>query len=99
MIRGSCLCNAVVFELAGELTPIQLCHATRCRKATGAAAAPELLVEAAGLRWIQGEERVRVYEAPLLEAPPAYRRRATSASATSLVWLQSRMRPVLRTAR
>ena len=73
MIRGSCLCDAVAFE-AEEPTPIQLCHATRCRKATGSAAAPELLVATAGLRWLRGADRIRTYEAPLLETPPAYRR-------------------------
>lgn len=74
MIRGSCLCGGVEFEIEGELTPIQLCHATRCRKATGAAVAPELLVSSKDLRWRRGEELVRVYEAPLLYEPPAYRR-------------------------
>jgi hypothetical protein len=74
MIRGSCLCGAVAFEASGDPTPIQLCHALRCRKATGSAAAPELLVESAGLRWTRGADRVRIYEAPLLEEPPAYRR-------------------------
>ena len=42
MIRGSCLCGDVAFEIEGEVTPIQLCHAERCRKATGGATAPEL---------------------------------------------------------
>ena len=74
MIRGSCLCGSVAFEVDGELTPIQLCHAERCRKATGAAAAPELLARASELRWVRGSDLVRVYEAPLLEEPPAYRR-------------------------
>lgn len=74
MIRGSCLCGDVVFEIEGELTPIQLCHATRCRKATGSAAAPEALAPASGLRWLRGSELIRVYEAPLLTKPPRYRR-------------------------
>ena len=74
MIRGSCLCDGVAFELEGEITPIQLCHARRCRKATGAAAAPELLTEASGVKWLRGSDLIRVYEAPLLDSPPAYRR-------------------------
>ena len=32
MIRGSCLCGAVAFEIDGRVTPIQLCHARRCQK-------------------------------------------------------------------
>lgn len=74
MVRGSCLCACVVFEIEGELTPIQLCHAKRCRKATGGAVAPELLAPASGLAWIRGAKLVRVYAAPLLAEPPAYRR-------------------------
>jgi len=74
MIRGSCLCGGVTFAIDGELTPIQLCHATRCRKASGAAFAPEMLCRHADLRWLTGEALVREYEAPLLHTPPAYRR-------------------------
>ena len=74
MIRGSCLCEGVAFEIEGELTPIQLCHARRCRKATGAATSPELLIETGKLRFIRGEDLIRTYEAPLLSEPPAYRR-------------------------
>ena len=74
MVRGSCLCGGVAFEIDGELTPIQLCHARRCRKATGGSAAPELLAPASGLSWVRGHDLIRVYEAPLLDTPPAYRR-------------------------
>ena len=74
MVRGTCLCAGVQFQIEGELTPIQLCHATRCRKATGGAYAPELLAARAGFRWTKGEALVTEYEAPILREPPAYRR-------------------------
>ena len=74
MVRGSCLCGGVAFALEGDLTPIQLCHAERCRKASGAAFAPELCAPAAGLVWERGEEFVTEYAAPILSEPPAYRR-------------------------
>ena len=74
MIRGSCLCGGVAFAIEGPVTPIQLCHAERCRKATGAAYAPEMLAEALHLRWLRGEELVRIYRAPLLREPPVYAR-------------------------
>ena len=74
MAKGSCLCGGVVFETSGELTPIQPCHAVRCRKATGAAFAPEMLTRYEGFQWIQGETLVTKYEAPLLKEPPPYRR-------------------------
>jgi hypothetical protein len=74
MILGSCLCGAVAFAIDGPITPIQLCHATRCRKATGAAYAPEMLCGREGLRWVRGEEAITHYRAPILHAPPAYHR-------------------------
>ena len=74
MVRGSCLCGGVAFEIDGRLTPIQLCHARRCQKATGAAFAPELAARRTGFRWLRGEELLTTYEAPLLREPPPYRR-------------------------
>ena len=35
MHKGSCLCGAVTFEVAGELAPPTACHCTKCRKHTG----------------------------------------------------------------
>jgi hypothetical protein len=74
VIRGSCLCGGVAFEVTGAVMPIQLCHAERCRKATGAAFAPELLAEASGFAWLRGSALVKTYEAPVLHEPPPYRR-------------------------
>jgi hypothetical protein len=68
------LCGGVVFEASNGLTPILFCHAERCRKATGGAFAPELLASREGFRWLQGEQLVTVFEAPLLREPPIYRR-------------------------
>jgi len=73
MVRGGCLCGSVSFEIDGELTSIQYCHAVRCRKATGSAFAAELAARADTFRWVRGAELVTVYEAPLLREPPPYR--------------------------
>ena len=73
MVTGTCLCGQVRFEIDGPLTPIQYCHATRCRKATGSPFAAELGADASHLRWIRGEHLVTVYEAPLLRERPPYR--------------------------
>ena len=74
MVKGSCLCGEVVFTLGGDITPIQNCHATRCRKATGAAFSPELLATVDGFKWLKGEKQVKEYTAPLLREPPVYKR-------------------------
>jgi hypothetical protein len=74
MITGSCLCGGVRFEISGQLTPMQYCHARRCQKATGSAFAVEVAAERTDFRWMRGEDLVTVYEAPLLREPPPYRR-------------------------
>ena len=33
--RGSCLCGAVSYEVAGELRPVIACHCVQCRKISG----------------------------------------------------------------
>ena len=35
MHKGSCLCGAVTFTVAGDLAPPSACHCTQCRKHTG----------------------------------------------------------------
>jgi hypothetical protein len=78
MIRGSCLCGAVAFEIDGRVTPIQLCHARRCQKFTGSAFSPELAARAERFRWLRGEDQLAHYEAPLLREPPPLRHIFTS---------------------
>jgi len=73
MVTGSCLCGEVSFEIQGTPTPIQYCHAERCRKVTGSAFAAEIAAKASQLRWVRGQELITVYEAPLLREPPPYR--------------------------
>jgi hypothetical protein len=35
MIKGSCLCGKVKFEISGEPSSLSYCHCSRCRKAAG----------------------------------------------------------------
>jgi len=35
MLKGSCLCGAVSFEVLGPLTAPDACHCSRCRKLSG----------------------------------------------------------------
>ncbi len=59
---GSCLCGKVVFEVEGEFENFYLCHCERCRKDTGSAHAANLFSSRAELRWVSGEEHVRVFD-------------------------------------
>lgn len=72
MIKGSCLCGGVRFEIARAVGPFELCHCRRCRKGSGAAFVAGVGVRSEDYRLLQGKELISTYEAPLLEAPPAY---------------------------
>src|SRR5215831_16516096 len=73
MIRGSCLCGRVRFEIARAVGPFELCHCRRCRKASGSAFAAMVGVKTADFRLLQGQDLIIAYEAPIIEQPPAYR--------------------------
>lgn len=73
MLRGACLCGGVRFEIARAVGPFELCHCSRCRKASGSAFAAFVGVEAADYRLLAGAELIGSYDAPILRAPPAYR--------------------------
>lgn len=73
MIQGSCLCGGVKFEIARAVGPFELCHCSLCRKASGSAFVAGLGVLREDFRLLQGRELIRTYEAPIREAPPAFR--------------------------
>ena len=64
MIRGSCLCSGVRFELSGWFSPIWMCHCSQCRKFSGAASNAKLLTPTANLVWRAGRDLVQVYTLP-----------------------------------
>ena len=72
MIRGSCNCGCVKFQFMRAVGPFELCHCSRCRKASGSAFVSGLLVKREDFRLMQGREMIKTYEAPVREAPPAY---------------------------
>ncbi len=73
MIKGSCLCGGVRFEIDKAVGPFELCHCRRCRKVSGSAFAAGLGVRTRDFRLIAGAELIATYDAPILREPPAYR--------------------------
>ncbi|HZF17425.1 MAG TPA: GFA family protein [Steroidobacteraceae bacterium] len=61
MIRGSCLCGTVRFEISGALDRASHCHCSMCRKAHGAAFGSYAGVPKAALRWTAGEASISRY--------------------------------------
>lgn len=63
MIKGSCCCGAVKFELSAEPSMMGTCHCSRCRKA---GASTIVFVKKDDLKWIAGKQHVALYQ----PAPP-----------------------------
>jgi hypothetical protein len=61
MIRGSCLCRAIRFEISGGLGRASHCHCSMCRKAHGAAFGSYVGVQNSAMRWLGGVELVARY--------------------------------------
>ncbi len=64
MLRGSCLCGAVVFELRGEVTDIYQCHCSLCRRALGSAGISVCLSSGKDFRWVSGQDQRRLFATP-----------------------------------
>jgi hypothetical protein len=74
MIQGACLCGAVRFEIDRATGSFELCHCQRCRKSSGSAYVAGLGVNVADFRFVFGREQIAVFELPVRERPPGYRR-------------------------
>ncbi len=61
MLRGSCLCGDVAFEIEGPVEPLGHCHCSMCRKAHGAAFASFVSAPATSFRWLSGAKGVKSY--------------------------------------
>jgi hypothetical protein len=64
ILKGSCLCGSVKFEVAGEPKRFYHCHCSRCRKATGTGHATNLFMQPGTLQWLAGEDQVRAFKVP-----------------------------------
>jgi hypothetical protein len=63
-LTGHCLCGAVRFEISEPLLGASYCHCTRCQRRTGTAAAASARVAPGSLRWLSGEDRIRIWWPP-----------------------------------
>lgn len=63
MLKGSCACGSVRYEIAGPLIgPVTYCHCWRCRKHSGSSFGTTAGVRAADFRIVAGEERLASWE-------------------------------------
>jgi hypothetical protein len=65
-IKGSCLCGAARYSVAGEAVRFYHCHCSRCRKASGTGHASNLFVQGS-LQWDSGADQVQTFKLPEAE--------------------------------
>ena len=78
MIKGSCCCGAVRFELLAEPSMMGTCHCSRCRKV---GASTFVFVKREDLKWIQGQDQIVLFQP---DAPYQYGRCFCGVCGTSL---------------
>ena len=61
MIRGSCLCGNVRYEIHGMPRLMYYCHCVMCRKATGTSFATNIFVHAGDLAITAGRDSLKGY--------------------------------------
>lgn len=61
MVKGSCLCGAIEYEVQEIPGKVYNCHCSQCRKSHGAAFATQAFARGATLRFTKGEEHLKEY--------------------------------------
>lgn len=61
-MKGSCLCEAIQYEIDSIDFPISHCHCLTCQKAHSAAFATTARVMREHFRWLRGSESVAAFE-------------------------------------
>jgi len=60
--RGSCLCGALTYEIAGEIDGVWMCHCSNCRKASGGTGNAIVIIKRENFTWISGEDHRVTFE-------------------------------------
>lgn len=60
-LTGRCLCEAISYEITGELGPIFNCHCSKCRRWHGAAFRTRAAVRTKDFKWLSGEQYLSRY--------------------------------------
>jgi hypothetical protein len=62
MMRGSCLCGGVRFEVAGSFDGVVHCHCASCKKLAGGGGTTSGRIATDAIRVVAGEELLRTYQ-------------------------------------
>ena len=61
-MTGNCLCGEVKYEIDGKISPIWLCHCSKCRRQTGSAFHASAVCRPDQFRWVSGVDSIAEYE-------------------------------------
>lgn len=61
-LKGSCLCQKVMYEITGELTDVLNCHCSMCRKLHASAFRTRAKVATKDWNTLTGVEYIKLYE-------------------------------------
>ena len=64
IVRGSCLCGGVGYEVDLPIGRFVNCHCSRCRKASGSAYSANAAVAPEAFRWTRGADLLVRYDLP-----------------------------------
>lgn len=68
VLRGSCLCGTVQYEVRKPYLRFAHCYCGRCRKATGSSHATNLYVAPDRFSWVSGEHFVKRFDLPAAQS-------------------------------
>ena len=61
IVKGSCLCGGIRYEIDGRIGPALNCHCSMCRKVTGSAYRARVAFPSRSFRWTAGENLLSRY--------------------------------------
>ena len=62
MLNGACVCGRIQYEIEGEPRFMYQCHCGKCRSATGASFATNIIVDTDKLKITSGKDKLSAWE-------------------------------------
>jgi hypothetical protein len=62
VLKGSCLCGGVKFDLEHEPDTLRYCHCESCKKLSGGPATANLRAPSASIRILEGEDLLQTFQ-------------------------------------
>jgi hypothetical protein len=64
VLRGTCLCGGVKFELSEPPDRLRYCHCESCKKLSGGGGTVNLRMPSAAVHVLEGEDLIQTYQPP-----------------------------------